>query len=104
MTKRKNKIPKEWEIDIVYIWCDSNNHEYIKNRKYYAQEYNINSYWSETRDHNEITHSIKSVRQNMKWVRNIFVCIPKWHRIINLNQKEQVLWIQLLDEFQIIYN
>lgn len=84
-----NKIvPKEWEIDVVYIWCDANHPEYIKNRKKYAEQYNLNSFWSPTHDHNEIIYSIQSVRKNMSWVRDIIVCSPIWHKIKNLNTTE----------------
>lgn len=80
--------PKNWEVDVVYIWCDSNHPEYIKNRKKYSKEYNLNSYWSPTRDHGEIFHSIQSVRKNMPWVRDIIICSPKWHRVKNLDEKK----------------
>ncbi len=85
----KNIIwPKQWEVDIVYIWCDANNPDYVANRKLYSQKHNINSYWSPTRDNDEIRHSIKSVRMHMTWVRNIFVCAPEGHRIKNLNTEK----------------
>jgi len=81
-------IPKEGHVDVVYIWCDANNPEYIKNRKLFSQESHTNSYWSPTRDHDEIMHSIKSVRKYMKWVRTIYVCAPKWHKIRSLDEKK----------------
>lgn len=77
----KEIIPKEWEVDVVYIWCDSNNPEYKKNRNYFSSKYKLNSFWSETRDHNEISNSIMSVRKNMSWVRDVYVCAPKNHVI-----------------------
>jgi len=99
--KKHIPIPKVWEVDLVYIWCDSSHPNYISSRKKYAKEYNLNAFWSPTRDHNEILHSIRSVRKNMDWIRNIFVCSPKWHRIENLDEKkynvlyvdnEEILW------------
>jgi hypothetical protein len=29
-----------------------------------------------------------SVRKNMKWVRNIFICAPKGHKVKDLDEKE----------------
>lgn len=81
-------IPIEWEVDVVYIWCDSSNPEYIKNRAEYSEQYNLNSYWSPTRDHWEITHSIMSIRKNMSWVRDIIICSPKEHRVKGLDIKK----------------
>lgn len=84
-----NKVePRDWEVDVVYIWCDSNNPDYIKNRNFYSKQYKLNNYWSETRDHWEIVVSIKSVRKYMKFIRNIFICAPKWHRIKNIDEKK----------------
>jgi len=81
-------IPKEGEVDAVYLWVDSNNSKFIKEKNYYSKKYKLNKYWSPTRDHNEILHSIKSVRKNMSWVRNIFVICPKGHKIFNLDEKK----------------
>ena len=86
--EKKMWIPKIGEVDIVYIWCDSNNTEYIKNKNFFSAKYNVDSYWSPTRDHDEITHSIKSVRRNMTWIRNIFICTPKNHKVKNLLEKK----------------
>jgi len=98
----KNRwIPREGEIDVVYIWCDTINPDYIRSRKKYSQQYKLNSYWSPTRDHWEILHSIKSVRKNMSWVRNIFICSPRWHRVQDLDTEkynvhyvdnQEILW------------
>lgn len=100
--------PKPHEVDVVYIWCDSSNPEYIKNRNFFSQKYKLNKFWSATRDHEEINHSIKSVRKNMSWVNNIFVCAPKGDRIKDLEAKkynviyvtnEEILWTENCPNF-----
>lgn len=81
-------IPKEGEVDMVYIWCDANDPAYIKNRKKYSEKYNLNTFWSPTRDHGEIRYSILSVRKHIPWVRDIIICSPKWHRVPNLDTEK----------------
>jgi hypothetical protein len=85
---KKQPIPKENEIDIVYLWVDTNNKSYIENKNYYSKKYKLNNFWSPTEDHNEIIYSIKSVRKYMLWVRNIYVCCPKGHKIKNFDLKK----------------
>ena len=75
----------------VYLWCDSNNKEYIKNRMFYSKKYNLSSYWSPTRDNGEIIYSIKSVRKYINWIRNIYIIVPKGHKIKNFNEKK--IWM-----------
>lgn len=89
MNREKMKeIPKENEVDVVYLWVDSNNEDFIKEKNIFSKKYKLNKFWSATRDHNEILNSIKSVRKNMDWVRKIFVICPKGHIIPNLDVKK----------------
>ena len=94
-------IPKQWEVDVVYIRCDSNHPEYKKNRNHFSSKYKLNSFWSETRDHNEISNSIISVRKNMSWVRDIYVCSPKNHRINNFYPDKY--WVKYITNEDILW-
>lgn len=90
--------PKSWEVDVVYIWCDTSDVTYIDNKNHFARFYNIDTYWSPTRNHQEILYSIMSVRKYMSRVRNIFICAPQHHRVHGLDaDKYNVTYVSNAD-------
>ncbi len=82
-----NEIPIKNKVDIVYLWVDSNKKSYIKDRLKYSKKITTNKYWSPTKDNNEIIQSIKSVRKNMAWIKEIYILTLKNHKIKNIDEK-----------------
>ena len=80
MTKEKIKI------DLVYLWVDGNDKEFIKSKKYWEEKLNIPVCESNNDhkyvDHEELRYSLRSVMKNAPWINRIFIVtngqIPKW--------------------------
>ena len=80
--KREDNFP----IDIVYTWVDGNDPQWDAKKNYWQKEYGI--YQPEVagparyRDREELKYSLRSVEENLPWVRTIFIVTdnqtPKW--------------------------
>jgi hypothetical protein len=80
-------IPKEGKIDAIYLWVDSNKQNYKKNKEKILKKNKQNTYWSPTKDNEEIQSSIKSLRKNAPWIRTIYIFTQKGHKIKKIDEK-----------------
>lgn len=72
------KLSTENPIDLVYTWINKNECWYSDYRECSVRisEHEIGQYANDSarfEDHNELFYSLKSVAQNMPWVRKIFI-------------------------------
>ena len=67
-------IVKKDNIDIVYTWVDSNDQQWLKRYNKYSYNKNFDARVSNTiNSWDELELSIKLVRKNMPWIKNIYV-------------------------------
>jgi hypothetical protein len=61
-------------IDVVYTWVDGSDPEHLKLRQIFGDPLDwTHSDPSRFRDNGELRYSIRSVLQNMAWIRNIII-------------------------------
>ena len=82
---RKEKKPS-FPIDVVYTWVDGNDPQWAVKKAYWQKKYGIYQPYAVSaaryRDREELKYSLRSVEENIPWVRTIFIVtdnqIPKW--------------------------
>ena len=82
-----------FEIDLVYLWCDGNDPEFIKRKNEAlkkAGEVDIQAKATGRFEQiDELKFSLRSVEKYIPWVNHIFIVtdrqVPKW---LNLNNKK----------------
>lgn len=73
-------------IDIVYTWCDGNDPEFKKRKKFYLEKENQihNDSVGEHRfiDNEELRYSLRSLEMYAPWIRHVFIVtdrqLPYW--------------------------
>ncbi len=87
--KLENKKNFEEKIDLVYLWCDTNDETWLKKKKEYFKSINCEeNAKNDCRfiNNEELKYSLRSVEQYMPWVNHIYIVsdaqIPSW---LNLN-------------------
>ena len=85
--KKNNKL-KDFKnkIDLVYLWCDGNDENFIKERNYWAQkEDNISLQATNPCrfiDNNELKYSLRSAEMFAPWINKIYIVtngqVPEW--------------------------
>lgn len=74
------------KIDLVYLWCDGSDENWLKEKQYYqaqSGQLNINA-TDDSRfvQHDELKFSLRSVELYMPWINHIFIVtngqIPQW--------------------------
>jgi len=91
-------IDINFPIDVVFTWVDDSDLMWRKKYQYYKSVTKVDSLGSFATDtarfsnHDEIKYSIKSIKQNIPWVRNIF--------IITDNQKPS--WLKSDDNIRVV--
>ena len=61
----------EMNIDLVYLWIDGNDPEWLKKQQLFMDK-KINTV-GRYQENNELKYSLRSVEKHMPWVRKIFV-------------------------------
>lgn len=79
-------MAEKFKIDLVYLWCDGSDPEFVKERKYWEEKLGVpvsesnndNKYV----DHEELRYSLRSVYKNAPWINKIYIVtngqVPKW--------------------------
>lgn len=83
---RRNLNNLGFPIDLVYMWVNDGDENWLQKKEYWQKKYNIHNPYAVSkarwRDRGELKHSLRSVEQYMPWVRNIFIItdnqIPEW--------------------------
>lgn len=75
------------KIDMVYLWCDGNDPEFIKRKAYFqsnGQVENITKVTGDVRfwDNEELRYSLRSLEKYAPWVNHVYIItdrqVPKW--------------------------
>lgn len=93
---------KPLEVDLVYLWVDGNDQEWLAKKKQFLGEItDLNTEaTSKARnaDNNELKYSLRSAEKYAPWIRRIFVVtdgqIPKW--LDQQNEKVKIVDIREL--------
>lgn len=85
--KFKNDFP---EIDMVYLWVNGNDPEWIKKKERFTGEVSQNlgtDCKARFIDNDELRHSLRALEKNAPWIRNIFIVtdnqVPHWLNLDN---------------------
>lgn len=95
-----------FKIDMVYLWCNGNESEFVKRKSYYAslengENINESESFGNKRfyDNEELRYSLRSLEQHAPWINHIFIVtdrqVPKW---LNTNYER----ISIIDHSQIM--
>lgn len=84
------------KIDLVYLWCDSNDTAFMEKKNYWLKKEGKLNIQSSTdarwRDNDELKYSLRSVEKFIPWINHIFIVTdnqtPSW-----LNTKHPKLTI-----------
>lgn len=89
----------DFEVDLIYLWCDGNDPEFLKEKEKYitGKEFNYGVQEQRFFENDELRYSIRSAMMYIPWIRNIFIVsnnqTPRWidtnnHKIRIINQKD----------------
>lgn len=85
------------DIDVVYTWANIYDKDWLKSRKGFTDELqSIVDATSDARinDNSELKYSIRSIKLNAPWVRNIYIVStgkpPEW---LNIEASSSIFWI-----------
>ena len=89
-------------IDMVYLWVDGSDENWLAKRKYWQQKLNVQAPYAVSaarwRDRDELKYSLRSVEKFMPWVNKIYIVtdnqIPSW---LNLEHPK----IRIIDHTEI---
>jgi hypothetical protein len=95
------EVYMDFDVDLIYLWCDGNDPEFIKERNKYitGKEFNYGVQEQRFLENDELRYSIRSAMMYLPWIRNIFIVTnnqtPRWidtndPRIRIINQKDLV--------------
>lgn len=83
----ETKLRKQFPIDLVYLWCDGGDPDFIARKNLRQQQFN-GQIASENIDelrytqHDELKYSLRSVEKNAPWINHIYIVTdnqkPKW--------------------------
>ena len=99
-----NLINTSFDIDVVYTWVDNSDAVWREKFKYHLLNENDKSKYgtndSRFENHDELYYSVRSVLNNMPWVRYIYIITdnqcPIWLKSLNSNK------IRIIDHRDII--
>lgn len=86
-------------IDIVYTWVNRNN-QWLEEYQFYSSRIDPNKIGKHANDsarfedHNELYYSLKSVRKNLPWVRNIFVVTNNFLELPEYLIDDQIILVE----------
>ncbi len=89
------------KIDMVYLWCDGNDPEFIKRKnQYLPAEKNIEVNGDKRFfDNDELKYSLRSLEKNVPWINHVFIVtdrqVPRW---LNLNYNK----VTIIDHSEIM--
>lgn len=77
------------KIDMVYLWCDGNDPEFMKRKNYYLELENKQSQDNEEAvgdkrffDNEELKYSLRSLEMYAPWINHVYIVtdrqVPKW--------------------------
>lgn len=78
----ENQIVNNFPIDVVFTWVDNSDIKWQRKYDFFKNK-NIDSQGQYATDlarfsnHNELYYAVKSVRENLSWVRNIYIVTDK---------------------------
>lgn len=106
------KDKRDFLVDIVYLWCDGNDKEFIKRKAFYQgnEQYEKNEEAVGNRrffDNDELKYSLRSLEMNAPWINHIFIVTdrqtPKWlniaHPKISIVDHSEILPEELIPCF-----
>ncbi len=78
--------PKDYPVDLVYMWVDGNDSAWLKKKiKWQIQYNNLPNNGVDIarfRQNNELKYSLRSVEKNLPWINHIYIVtdnqVPKW--------------------------
>lgn len=85
-------MKNDFLVDIVYLWCDGEEPEFLKRKKEYQEENSEDGNILSTGDirffdNDELKYSLRSLEKNAPWINNIFIITdrqyPKWLNLSN---------------------
>ena len=101
----KSETEKISPIDLVYLWVDNNDEEWLKKKNSLLEKYkhcnkdSVNDCRFENND--ELKYSLRSVEKNAPWINKIFIITdnqkPKW---LNTNNNK----VKIINHTDIIPN
>lgn len=78
------------QIDLVYLWCDGNDPDFLKRKSYYVDESDKNEESVGNvrfNDNEELKYSLRSVEYYANWINHIYIVtdrqIPQWLDVNN---------------------
>lgn len=75
------------KIDMVYLWCDGNDPEFIKRKEYYQSNGAVKDVTKITGDvrfydNEELKYSLRSLEMYAPWINHVYIVtdrqVPKW--------------------------
>ena len=94
-----------FDVDLVYLWCDGNDPEFQKKKELVFKAYTNKELDREGTSNfrfiemNELKYSLRSAEKYAPWIRNIYIVtyeqVPKW---LNVNHPK----IKIIDHKDII--
>lgn len=94
------KFKSNFPIDIVYLWVDGNDKNFISTKNKFLQKFSqdSNKYIDDTkeqifRDNDELKYSLRSVEKNAPWVNHIYIVTPMGQKPKWLNLKNKKITI-----------
>lgn len=90
------------EIDIVYLWVDGNDPNWLRRKLQLTGNFNENSEQNckgRYINNNELMYSLRALEKNAPWIRKVFIVtdnqIPEWLNTENTR-------VQIVDHTQIL--
>ena len=83
----KSDFMEDCPVDIVYLWCNSSDEEWLKKKNNELKKYKKSLDEDAVGncrfiDNNELKYSLRSLEKYAKWINNIFIVtdnqVPKW--------------------------
>lgn len=105
--------PQNFEIDLVYLWVDGNDPEWIKKKEAVTGQLNDNSE-ADCRgryaNNDELKYSLRSVEKHAPWIRKIYIVtdnqVPEWldtsHPKIKIIDHKEILPLECLPCFNAV--
>ena len=92
---------KKFDIDLVYLWCDGNDKDFVRQKRERMQQCGAALEWNKDCRYvqiDELKYSLRSVAMYMPWIHHIFIVtnnqVPKWlkqHENITIVDHAEIL-------------
>ncbi|MCL1867214.1 MAG: stealth family protein [Oscillospiraceae bacterium] len=97
----------DYPIDIVIIWVDGNDPEWLEEKRRYSPEVNTDSRVSRYRDWDNLRYLFRGIQTFAPWVNNVFLVtcghVPKWlnkeHPKLKTVKHEEYIPLEFLPTF-----